>query len=267
MQVVRLLGQVTWAALCRRDALSMTWRTAFARLRALEADGAEKFDKVPVALAAFRLRAAATGHAGAPPGPEAGLGRRACGEVSSIFDEVSPRLVHRSDWKACVCGRWKDSENILRLEGRALILGLRHRLRSQCAAGRRQVFLSDNLSLVLALMRGRASSPQLLPVCRAAFAHSMFPDVHVSVRWVASEFNPADAASRAGASGASPGHGRAPQRCAKGPGMRGKLGTSLEAAIDKEAADRATAGAPRSHAGRKAARPRCSLLCRAPGRR
>eukprot|EP00959_Pyramimonas_sp_CCMP1952_P182081 3807055-Pyramimonas_sp.AAC.1 len=53
--------------------------------------------------------------------------------------------------------------NILALEGEALVLAIRHALRSNCALGRRLLFIVDNLSLALGATKGRARSKFLKP--------------------------------------------------------------------------------------------------------
>jgi hypothetical protein len=51
---------------------------------------------------------------------------------------------------------------------------------------------ADNLSLVCALDKGRAQDWKLFDICRQIAAVSLFCDLRLSVRWIASECNPAD---------------------------------------------------------------------------
>lgn len=60
---------------------------------------------------------------------------------------------------------------ILRGEGRALVLALRHALRSRDAQGLRILILSDNLALVLAHTRGRGTDSSTVSVDH--YAHSV----------------------------------------------------------------------------------------------
>jgi hypothetical protein len=55
------------------------------------------------------------------------------------------------DWKILFRGRWNREENIIRTEGRGLVLAVRHRLREGAGAGHRMLLLCDNLGLVLGI--------------------------------------------------------------------------------------------------------------------
>ena len=69
--------------------------------------------------------------------------------VDGCFAPVDPELVgHFGSWCPVLAGRWQRPVKILRGEGRALVMGLRHCLRSAANFGTRTVILSDNLSLV-----------------------------------------------------------------------------------------------------------------------
>ena len=74
------------------------------------------------------------------------------------------------DWGLKVKGRWRLQDNIMRTEGRAVILAVRHHLRRVSSQCHRLVVLCDNLSVVLALGKGRSSSPHLLRTCREMLA-------------------------------------------------------------------------------------------------
>eukprot|EP00959_Pyramimonas_sp_CCMP1952_P207498 4340441-Pyramimonas_sp.AAC.1 len=67
----------------------------------------------------------------------------------------------QEDWQLRVRGRWSAEERILRLEGRGAIVGVRHVLRCAENRGQDHLVLGDNLSLVLALSKGRAADPEL----------------------------------------------------------------------------------------------------------
>eukprot|EP00959_Pyramimonas_sp_CCMP1952_P467506 9491738-Pyramimonas_sp.AAC.1 len=60
------------------------------------------------------------------------------------------------------------------VEGGALVMAVRHRLRSQSHKCWRALFLVDNLALALSLAIGRARSRRLLPACREVAALSLF---------------------------------------------------------------------------------------------
>eukprot|EP00959_Pyramimonas_sp_CCMP1952_P030721 643793-Pyramimonas_sp.AAC.1 len=84
----------------------------------------------------------------------------------------------------------------MRTEGRAVILAVRHHLRRVSAQCHRLAVMCDNLSVVLALGKGRSSSPHLMRTCREMLALSLLGNVVVTVRWIASELNPSDGPSR-----------------------------------------------------------------------
>ena len=91
------------------------------------------------------------------------------------FAGLSEEMLFPMDaWKEVLFGRWSRDENILRLEGRALLIGLRRRLRALRSRGSLMLFLCDNLSLTLALTKGRSSGHLLNQTCREFCALSIF---------------------------------------------------------------------------------------------
>ena len=81
-------------------------------------------------------------------------------------------------------------------EGRALVQAARHTMRTRDGLRRRHLYLCDNLSLVLAVGKGRSSAPNLNGTCRALASLALFTGSELVVRWVPSEVNPADGPSR-----------------------------------------------------------------------
>ena len=80
------------------------------------------------------------------------------------------------------------------------------------------------MSAMLALSKGRAAHGGLLQLCRRACALCLAADVQCSWRWLASELNPADEASRifdVGAAPDGPPQGQARARDHGAPGARG----------------------------------------------
>ena len=61
------------------------------------------------------------------------------------------------DWTIAASGRWKRREGIMRGEGRALVLAIRHALLSSRLHGARILFLVDNMALALGVGKGRGS--------------------------------------------------------------------------------------------------------------
>jgi len=99
-------------------------------------------------------------------------------------------------WNEVLFGRWTREEDILRLEGRALLIGLRRRLRALRSRGSLMLFLCDNLSLTFAITKGRSSGHLLNQTCRELCALSICYNISVVVRWLPSEWNTSDAGSR-----------------------------------------------------------------------
>ena len=114
----------------------------------------------------------------------------------SSFAEVDPSLLRFDDWKVVHGSLFGFKEHITRSEGRALDRAIRHHLRSDRVRGRRSVFLVDNMSLCLALTRGRSSSSALCGAARRVCAHALASNSRFCFRWIPSERNPADGPSR-----------------------------------------------------------------------
>ncbi len=112
------------------------------------------------------------------------------------FDEVPATLMESSKWSVVCSRKWKDKENILKTEARALVWSLRHQLRNSACHGKKLVAFVDNLPLALACCKGRATSQLLTPCLRQICALLLCSGSRMFVRWVPSELNPADAPSR-----------------------------------------------------------------------
>ena len=138
-----------------------------------------------------------------PTAPEGGLEEVEDAVRSPSFAQV-PRWVTKRDGEHCGSGSWgivlrgrySRRCDILRGEGKALVLGVRHALRAQRSRGRHILMLTDNLSLALGVQKGRGSSPNINATCRELCALSLYANIRLHVRWIPSEHNPADAPSR-----------------------------------------------------------------------
>ena len=89
------------------------------------------------------------------------------------FNEIPGKILDPSRWKVCLSSNLKFKEFITKSEGRALLLAYKHALRTHNALGNRIVILGNNLTLCLAVARGRSSSPSLVKVCRSICALSL----------------------------------------------------------------------------------------------
>ena len=141
---------------------------------------------------------AARAHALKLESPQAEDGKRTVRKGDTNFEQVPSTILGDtgSDWQLRVRGRFAKAEDILRLEGRALIVGVRHLLRNTQLRGHRLLFLNDNMALTLALGKGRSTHFVLNQTCRELLALSIAGDLSVAVRWIPSEQNPADKGSR-----------------------------------------------------------------------
>ena len=87
-------------------------------------------------------------------------------------------------------------EHISLLEGRGVVAALRHKFRSSFEFNRKHLHFSDNLAVALLAARGRSNNFQMLRVSRRIAALLLATGSWLSVRWIPSEYNVADRASR-----------------------------------------------------------------------
>jgi hypothetical protein len=78
------------------------------------------------------------------------------------FAEISPEPSSNTDWKVAWSQLWGFDENILRLEARAMLWSLQHKLCKLDVFGSRHIALVDNMPLALATRKGRACSYHFL---------------------------------------------------------------------------------------------------------
>ena len=101
------------------------------------------------------------------------------------------------DWKQIDGSKWDRVEAIPILEGRSVVWLMQHLARSQKNLGKKHLVLSDSMSVTLALTKGRSSSSPMNRVCRQIAALTFATGMHLHLRWIPSELNPADFPSRA----------------------------------------------------------------------
>eukprot|EP00971_Amphidinium_carterae_P102476 2028582-Amphidinium_carterae.3 len=119
--------------------------------------------------------------------------------VDLLFLRACRMLLPRNLSRRCFGRRWPtalQSKDICRLEGKALVMSVKHALRRPDCFRKHVVCLVDNMSLCLALNKGRACSMDLLSTCREVCCLSPFALIRVHVRWIPSELNPSDNPSR-----------------------------------------------------------------------
>lgn len=115
--------------------------------------------------------------------------------VGEPMDELSPEFLDR-EWTRVESNAWSRREPIPVLEGRALVWLVQHLARSQANHGKRHLIISDSMTSILALSKGRGHAKSMNRVCRQIAALSLSCGLQLHYRWVASELNPADSPSR-----------------------------------------------------------------------
>lgn len=134
--------------------------------------------------------------------------------LDETFEEVPAKHLHHDLWEPKLWGRWKYDDDIIVLEARAAVKALRRVALSVFGVHVRQLFLLDNMSLVLALDRCRSRQHKLLKQVRIFCAYCLARGIQPAVRWIPSELNASDEPSRYGTNESSklltsliPGHG------------------------------------------------------------
>lgn len=112
------------------------------------------------------------------------------------FEEVPRNVLDPSDYVHLFTGRIRRDERITRSEARGLSWGVRHRLRDKASLGRRLLLLGDNMTLTLAVGKGRSGSPLLRGTLRELAAITLATGTRLVSRWIPSEHNVADGPSR-----------------------------------------------------------------------
>jgi len=116
--------------------------------------------------------------------------------VDSQFEEVPDSLLNPQRWKTSRFGTWMWPADISELEARALTMCLQRLCGFENFRNMRQVMIVDNMGVCLAFDRHRARSFPLLTQVRRFSAYSLVRNLRITVRWVPSEKNSADAPSR-----------------------------------------------------------------------
>ncbi|CAK0823299.1 unnamed protein product, partial [Prorocentrum cordatum] len=201
----RLVGHFTWAALVRRELPAIfdsvyrfadradrrqwrMWPSVELELRRAAALVCFCFVDPKRPPASDICAADASGSSGVDAGGRGVVSRGSEAEVGSSAWRARPGAGGKggSDFLAVTAadiGAFDDWG--LKVKGRR-VSAQRHRL----------VVLCDNLSVVLALGKGRSSSPHLVRTCREMLALSLLGNLVVAVRWIPSELNQSDRPSR-----------------------------------------------------------------------
>ena len=114
---------------------------------------------------------------------------------SALFTGSEARAGARR-WRTIVSGAFRRPEHINELELRSVLTAVRWVLTSPDSINRRLLLLSDSQVAVGALTKGRTSAHFLLRRLRPISALLLASGIQLSVRWIPSKLNPADAPSR-----------------------------------------------------------------------
>ena len=117
-------------------------------------------------------------------------------EVDKDFIEVPRALLHKADWEVKLHGKWKHADDILVLEGYALLKSLVRIAGTKHGQNVRLLLLVDNLPIALSFERRRSRKFKVLRLIRKFSAICLACNLACSVRWIPSEYNAADEPSR-----------------------------------------------------------------------
>lgn len=109
-----------------------------------------------------------------------------------------PEVLERWKWRTAVSSPWRHEEIIARLEMRAALTAVRWASTSPHFPCSRLLLLTDSAVVAGALAKGRSSAFGILRIQRHIAAALLSSAVALSVRWIGTDFNPADAPSRLG---------------------------------------------------------------------
>ena len=111
------------------------------------------------------------------------------------FQLIRLKTLQKS-WRVTGRYKWKRAEPIPVLEARAALHGVKHTLRKQSNFGKRHLILSDSITAVCSLDRGRGRAFKMRRVSQQVGALSLATHSSFHFRWLPSEWNPADGPSR-----------------------------------------------------------------------
>jgi hypothetical protein len=215
-RLAALVGRWTWAALVNRPALSVfsavyryidaargrrfsLWESAareLARMAGLAPVLVSHLSR-PTFRRAVAVDASSTG-IGVVAGDAAllphDMPKRPSGD--GLTDIRAGLDVRRTLWSVIVSSRWKFEEHINALEMSAASTGLTWSLSHPDAWQSSLVLLTDSAVAAGILQKGRSSSPSLLVRARRIAALLLASGSTLDVRFVRSEYNPADGPSR-----------------------------------------------------------------------
>lgn len=91
---------------------------------------------------------------------------------------------------------WKQKSTLPVYEARSVLYAVKHILRTRSNFNKRHLIFSDSLTAICAISRGCSPGFQLRQVCKQIGALALVSNCQFAIRWIPSEWNPADNPSR-----------------------------------------------------------------------
>ncbi|CAK0842468.1 unnamed protein product, partial [Prorocentrum cordatum] len=208
-EIFSLLGHFTWAAPLRRPLLSIFQQAyVFARVagrRRLRLWSRVELElRQAAALLVFAFSDSKRPNITFVYASDASRGQTSLAQEaataragSASFEGVARSSIGDfNDWGVLFHGEFQRDEDVAVLEGRAAVMAARHAVRGRSGHSHRHLILVDNLGLALAVGKGRSPSITLNRVSLQLRAISIVTDTALILRWIPSEWNPADKPSR-----------------------------------------------------------------------
>ena len=113
------------------------------------------------------------------------------------FDGVRS-ILEVAVWRFVYAAPWKNFVHITNAELRTAVFSVKRILRRVENFGCKHLVLSDSMASILCLCKGRSSAATMLKSIRAISSLILASGIVLRARWLPSELNPSDGASRRG---------------------------------------------------------------------
>ena len=110
--------------------------------------------------------------------------------------EITLEDIWKNGWHTVLSKTWARAELQVVLEGRGMVIVVKHVLRSVCNFGLQHCMLGDSMGPLLAATKGRSSCPAVQRICRRLAALWLCSGAYGHWRLLPSDHNSADSGSR-----------------------------------------------------------------------
>ena len=117
-------------------------------------------------------------------------------ELDPTFPEIPQMHLHPQLWSLRWSSFFFSNDAIHLKEAHGMLSAVKHVSRNKKRHHRRHLFLSDSMCCVLSLSKWRCVSRALLRICQRVAAECLAANVSITWRWIPSELNVTDEASR-----------------------------------------------------------------------